>query len=127
MIDTSTSVATAVRARQAVEDINDMRTQITCKNGELLVQRTQDTTGYLERNKRKLNEAPSWRPYSGRTRLREVADVPNIVVEQWLKEGVNIFDPDPAMQRRVRWKLDSNEYKYLRTHPGKMGQRRQWV
>jgi hypothetical protein len=130
VIDVSTSVAAAKRARALFDDTNDMQTKITCKNGELVVQRTQDTTPYLDANKREIADAPSWRPYtSGRRRspLRKLAEIPNIVVEQWLREGVNVFDPDPAMQRRVRWKLDSNEYRYLRTFPGRMGMRRQWV
>jgi hypothetical protein len=129
MIDTSTSFSEARRMRS--QFVDDMKTKITCKNGELVVHRSQDCTPYLEENKRAFNEAPSWRPYAQtrqrRSPLRKLAEIPNIVAEQWMREGVNIFSPDPAMQKRIREKLDSNEYQHLRTFPGRMGVRRQWV
>jgi hypothetical protein len=129
VIDTTTSLSEARRAKDAFVD--DMQTKITCKNGELIVQRTQDVTPYLEENKRQISEAPTWRPYAQTRRrkspLRKLAEIPNIVAEQWMREGINIFSPDPAMQKRVREKLDSNEFQYLRTFPGRMGVRRQWV
>jgi hypothetical protein len=40
-----------------------------------------------------------------------------------MKEGVNIFDPSPEMQKKVAAKLNSNEYAYLRTYPGRVGYR----
>jgi hypothetical protein len=67
-------------------------------DGRLVVKRTQDTTPYLEANRAEFNAAPSWRPYaSGRKdkSLRKVASIPLIVVEQWMREGVNILDPSP--------------------------------
>lgn len=128
MIDTTTSLAEAKRAQP--QFIDDMKTKITCKNGELVVHREQDTTPYIDANKRAMHCAPTWRPYAakrGRSQLRKVAEIPNIVAEQWFKEGINIFSPDPAMQKRVREKLDSNEYQHLRTYPGQLGVRKQWV
>lgn len=122
MIDTTTSLA---------EFLDDMRTKITCRNGELVVQRTQDTTPYLEENKRLLNAAPTWRPYArtrqNRSPLRKLAEIPNIVAEQWMREGVNIFSGDPEMQKKVRQKLDDYTNRDLRTFPGRMGVRRMWV
>lgn len=50
--------------------------------------------------------------------MRYVAEIPNIVIEQWLKEGINIFDKNDA--KKVQAKLNSNEYAYLRTSTGKM-------
>lgn len=105
----------------------DISTAIKCRNGELVVRRTQDTTPYLEENVREFNEAPTWRPYSGKERLRKVAEIPNIVIEQWLKEGINIFSPDPAQQRAFRAKLDDYTNQKLRTYPGRLGMRRAWV
>lgn len=99
MIDTSTDVKTAIKAR----------------NGELTVYREQDTTPYLEANKRERNDFQAKRG----ARLRKVAEIPNIVAEKWMRElGVNIFNQNhaPAVQRL----LNSNEYAFLRTSPGKM-------
>lgn len=98
-------------------------TTIEAKNGEVVVKRTQDTEPILELNRQELNEAPSWRPYaSGRkdVPMRKVAEIPLIVVEQWLKEGINIFSPDPDMQRRFRQKLNDPDWRHLRTFPGKV-------
>lgn len=128
MIDTTTSLAEAKKARPAF--IDDMKTKITCKNGELVVYREQDVEPYLDNNKRLMHCAPTWRPYtSGRRKspLRHLAEIPNIVAEQWFREGINIFSADPGMQKKVREKLDSNEYQHLRTFPGRMGVRKQWV
>jgi hypothetical protein len=98
MIDTSTSISTALQ----------------CRNGELVVRRRQDTTPILEHNKRVRNDFVSRRGEN----IRYVAEIPNIVIEQWLKEGINIFDKNDA--KKVQQKLNSNEYAYLRTSPKKM-------
>lgn len=111
MIDTETDISTAIK----------------CKNGELVVYREQDVEPYLDANKREISGAPTWRPYAGR-KLTCVADIPNIVVEQWMREGINVFHMhDPEVAKKVRAKLDSNEFAHLRTFPGKLGMRKQWV
>lgn len=128
MIDTATSLAEAKRAPG--DFVDDMKTKITCNNGELVVYREQDVEPYLDANKRAMHCAPTWRPFAaqrGKSQLRKVAEIPNIVAEQWIREGINIFSPDPAMQKRIREKLDSNEFQHLRTFPGRMGVRKQWV
>jgi hypothetical protein len=101
---------------------SDVSTVIKAEQGKLVVRRTQDTTGYLEQNKAEMNEAPSWRPYAG-TSMRKVATIPNVIVEKWMREGVNIFDPSPETQKKIAEKLNSNEYKKLRTYPGRVGYR----
>lgn len=99
MIDTSTDLSTAIRSR----------------NGELVVCRTQDTSPYLERNKRLRNDFQRRR----RENMRLVAEIPNIVAEKWMRElGVNVFDKNHA--KKVQQLLNSNEYAFLRTSPGKM-------
>lgn len=102
MIDTGTDVSTAIKSR----------------NGVLSVQRTQDVEPYLDANKRaQADAAGGWRRSHGRTR-RKIAEIPNIVIEQWLKEGFNIFQ---VSGRELRKKLDQREFSYLRTVPGKLG------
>lgn len=97
-----------------IDTSNDVKTAIKARNGELVVYREQDTTPYLEANKSRRNNFVARRG-SG---LRMVADVPNIVVEKWMRElGVNIFDRNHA--KKVQQLLNSNEYSYLRTSPGK--------
>lgn len=111
MIDTDTS-------------FSDLSTEMRAEQGKLVVKRTQDTTPYLEANQREYNEAPDWRPYASGKKdkcMRKVASIPMIVIEAWMKEGVNIFDPSPEMQKKIAAKLNSNEYRYLRTFPGRVG------
>lgn len=108
---------------KVLNDEGDIQTKIEAKNGKIIVVRSQDLAPYLKRNAAEMNAAPSWRPYSGKGNLRKVADIPCIVVEQWLKEGINVFSKDPDMMKRVRRKLDDYENAKLRTMPGKMGVR----
>lgn len=111
-----------------IETDTDIQTAIKCRNGVMTVRRTQDVEPYLEANHAELNSHSDWRPYATTKRnpsnLRKIAEVPNIVVEQWLKEGVNIFSKDPDMQRKVRIKLDDYTNKKLRTMPGRVGVRK---
>lgn len=109
-----------------LDDEGDISTKIEGKNGKIVVVRSQDVAPYLRRNQQEMNSHSDWRPYaSGRKDrvMRKVAEIPNIVAEQWLKEGVNIFSKDPEMMKRVRLKLDDYTNKKLRTMPGKMGTR----
>lgn len=83
-------------------------------HGRVVVCRTQDVEPYLEANKRERNDFQAQRDAP----MRKVAEIPNIVVEQWLKMGVNIYDPND--NKKVQQLLNSNEWSYLRTSPGKM-------
>lgn len=96
-----------------IDTETDLHTAIKAHNGQLIVKRVQDTTPYLEANKRERSDFRSRRG----ARMRKVAEIPNIVVEQWLKEGINIFDRNHA--KKIQEKLNSNEFAYLRTSTGK--------
>jgi hypothetical protein len=110
-----------------LDDEDDIKTTIKGEQGKIIVVRSQDVEGYLKQNERERNEAATWRPYAARRRgdsgLRKVADIPNVVVEQWLREGVNVFSKDPDMQKKVRRKLDDYTNQKLRTMPGRLGVR----
>lgn len=106
--------------------MSEIKTEIKAKNGQVTVYREQDVEACLDANRSEANEAPTWRPYaSGRKdiSLRKVAEIPCIVVEQWLKEGVNIFSKDPDMQKKFKQKLNDYNYRYLRTFPGQLRER----
>ena len=96
----------------------DLQTVIKVRQGQLVVKRVQDTTPYLEENKRIRNSYSDWRHSRPKHAMRKVAEIPNIVVEKWMRElGVNIFDRNHS--KKVQQLLNSNEYAYLRTSPGK--------
>jgi hypothetical protein len=90
------------------------------EDGKLVVARTQDVEPVLEANKRRMNDAPglkSGQVYQDEV-FNKVASIPMVVVEQWMKEGIDIFNPDHA--DAVNRKLNDPEYRYLRTLPGKL-------
>jgi hypothetical protein len=87
----------------------------------LVIDRQQDVTPFIEASKRALAEETHARPFRNPgEKSYHVAHIPNIVVEQWLKEGLNIHDPDPATQKKLRQRLNSPEWRYLRTYPGRI-------
>ncbi len=98
----------------------DISTAIKGKDGQLHVNRVQDVEPYLDVNKRaQADGAGGWRRTSGKNR-RHIAEIPNIVVEMWLKQGFNMFQ---VSERELRKKLDEPEWSYLKTIPGRVGQR----
>lgn len=82
----------------------------------VVVHRRQDVEPILERNKALYNDdAKGWSP----TReWRYVAHIPNIVVEQWMKEGINVYDPND--EKKVIERLNDPAWRYLRTAPGRI-------
>lgn len=76
---------------------------------EVIVERVQDCTPILDANHRKRCESDG---FSESRDMRELADIPNVIIEQWLKEGIDIFNPEHA--KAVRAKLNG-DYKYLRS------------
>lgn len=84
--------------------------------GDLTVIRGADVEPILEHNKalHALNDG-----YSPSREWRRAASIPLAVVEKWKNElGVDLFNPDhrPAVRRL----LNSNEYAFLRTAPGRL-------
>ncbi len=101
--------------------LGEVKTRMRGEGGKLVVYREQDVEPYLEANQRAYNDAPSWRTGRNTSPMRLVADVPNVVIEQWLKEGVNVFSTEPAMQKKVAAKLNDYTNRKLRTAPGRVG------
>ncbi len=86
-------------------------------DGSLIVHRLADVEPLLERNKALLNSGEDG--YTPSRELRRVASIPNAIVEKWRNElGVDIYNPDH--RDAVRRLLNSSEYLYLRTAPGRL-------
>jgi hypothetical protein len=84
--------------------------------GDLVVHRTSDVEPILEDNKRLFNLNDGYTPSR---ELRRVASVPMVIIEKWKNElGVDAFDPNHKLA--VRKLLNSSEYLYLRTAPGRL-------
>ena len=50
-----------------------------------------------------------------------VARVPNSIIHKWMVEdGIDFYSKEPSHVKKVKQKLNSNEYRYLRTSEGKV-------
>jgi len=83
--------------------------------GALTIQRIQDVAPILDRNKALTTHDDG---YNKRRTMRRVASIPTVLVEKWLKEGIDVFNPDhaPALRR----KLNDGEFMWLRTAEGSL-------
>ncbi|MGE0652251.1 MAG: hypothetical protein AB7P12_10940 [Alphaproteobacteria bacterium] len=82
-----------------------------------VIETVQDVAPVLERN-RALQNADD-RGWTRSRDLRRAATIPDIIILKWRnEEGIDVFDPDhwPAVKR----KLNSSEYRWLRTAPGSL-------
>ena len=84
-------------------------------DGNIIERKTQDVEPFFENNKALYNAGDG---YSPSRELRRAASIPMVVVEQWLSEGIDIFDPNH--KEAVRRKLNDPENRFLRTAPGKL-------
>jgi hypothetical protein len=84
--------------------------------GDLTVIRSEDVEPALEINKSLYTSGDG---YSPSRELRRAASIPLSIVEKWKNElGVDVFNPDH--RHAVRRLLNSSEYLYLRTAPGRL-------
>lgn len=81
----------------------------------LTVNRVQDVEPILSRNKALYNLDDGYTPSR---EWRRVASIPMVIVEMWLKAGINIFDDNH--RERIAAALDSPAFQHLRTAPGRI-------
>lgn len=90
-------------------------------DGKLTVKTSQDVSPILNKNKKlyTLNDG-----YSPSKDIKRVASIPNIVLTIWAKEynGTNNWFAIPKLERKriLKLKLNSSDYKYFRTAPGRL-------
>lgn len=89
-------------------------------NEQFTVENTQPTQIVLDSNARMRRQSRE-NPQKGEMRL--VAELPLITVYEWLKEGIDVFDPSPEARNKLRRKLDERDSAYFRTDESKLGQR----
>jgi len=85
-------------------------------DGSLVVHREADVEPLLEANKALYTSGDGYTPSR---EMRRAASIPMAIVEKWKNElGIDVLNPDhlPAVRRL----LNSNEYLYLRTAPGRL-------
>lgn len=97
--------------KRVISDRNGIKTTMEIKGDTTTICKSQDVTGHLDFNKAKANELGK-QIYSDA--YNHVASIPAVLQVKWLQEeGLNIYNPDHA--ERLKRKLNSNEYRYLRT------------
>lgn len=98
-------------------DINGLVTEFhsDAMDDAVTIRRVQDVQPILEANKRLYSQDDGYTPSRD---LKRVASIPLSVIEEWMKEGINIFDKNCAAA--IRRKLNDPQYLYLRTAPGRV-------
>ena len=79
----------------------------------MTIKHSYDVTDIIESNKRRANASLDQR--FGNEMLHHFADIPNVVIEQWMKEGLDVFSQDPSMKKAILRKIHDPEWRYLRT------------
>lgn len=92
---------------------------INPETAAITVERIADVESLLDQNKRMFNENKNFSFMNKDEWGYKIADIPLIIVEKWLKEGVDVFSSDPDMTKKVMRKLQDPDWRYLRTIPGK--------
>jgi hypothetical protein len=83
--------------------------------GTSIIERAQDVSPILEANKILYTADDG---YSPSREFRRVATIPKIIVEQWMREGVNLFDKN--CRAEIRRRLNDSTNLHLRTAPGRL-------
>lgn len=79
----------------------------------------QEVTPILERNQAMAGHNDG---YTKSRDMARVASIPLTLIYRWLtEEGWDAFSQDPGCQKKLAEKLDSNEFRYLRTSELYMG------
>lgn len=85
---------------------------------KLVVKSEQDVEESLAWNRALFNaDRSSSSLWDGRTMVK-VASIPNILIAQWRKRGLNFYQKDD--RARILAMLSTNEYSGLRTAPGRL-------
>ena len=88
------------------------------RDGTITFERVQDMNGILKSNQIELINGEQDR----KAMMRKVATIPNIIIEKWMKEGINIYNMghDPDVRKKVLQRLNSFDYRSLRTHNSRL-------
>lgn len=99
--------------------MSDLKTLIQHDEMEdkLHVAHTQDISPIIANNIAQANEADKHTKWNDTAR---VATIPAVVVMEWMKEGINVMSPTYEDKQKIKKKLNSPEYAYLRTRGGKL-------
>jgi hypothetical protein len=81
----------------------------------ITISHSQDVSGILEQNR-----IARQQEIKRGAEMQRVASIPAVVVMEWMKEGINVMSPNHEDLKRMKKKLNSPEYAYLRTGGGRL-------
>lgn len=96
--------------KRVLSNTNGLITTMEIDGDVTNISKTQDITALLERNKSKSND---FGKEIHSDAYNHVASIPAVLIVKWYNEGLDIYNPDHA--GRLKRKLNSIEYAYLRT------------
>lgn len=99
--------------------MSDLKSHIVHDEMEdkLHVAHTQDIAPIIADNIARSNEIDKHAKWGETER---VASIPMVVVVEWMKEGINVMAPSQDCVKKIKKKLNSPEYAYLRTRGGRL-------
>jgi len=83
---------------------------------KVTISHSQDVSGILEQNRQERIRAEGVRMAD----TQKVASIPSVIVLEWMKEGINVMAPNREDIKRIKKKLNSPEWAYLRTGGGRL-------
>ena len=97
--------------KRLISDIGGIKTTMLIDGDTFTINKTQDVTGHLQYNKILANEIGKDIRSDAYNR---VASIPASLIVKWKwEEGLDVYNPDHA--KRLAVKLNSNEFRHLRT------------
>lgn len=84
---------------------------------KLHIAHEQDVSEILSQNRAHANARDKHAKWND---FERVASIPAVVVMEWMKEGINVMAPSADDKKRIKAKLNSPEYAYLRTRGGRL-------
>lgn len=107
-------------AKEVTKDEFGVIRTLSVEDGELVSGTHQDVEPILEYNKEKFNnDSGNWKGD-----VHHVARIPESVVMQLMQEFNCTFRQlicDPDIKKKLIAKLNSNDHRFLRTKPGRLG------
>ena len=89
------------------------------QGGMSIIQHVQDVEPIIESNKKMMNDHSDWRPYAGhKSDFKLVARIPAVEAMK-LHAKHDFLGPNPD-KKALKATLNSPEYKFFRTAPGKI-------
>jgi len=86
-------------------------------DGKWGIESVQDVEPFLDRNKARQNDE-NYSKNGIKNDFWHVAHIPNVVIERWLREGIDVYNKDHI--KKVRAKLNDPDYRYLKATSGRI-------